>query len=172
MNPNGNGKILVAGVGNIFLVDDAFGVEVAQRLSKRTMPENVSVVDFGIRSYDLAYAMMEPWELVILVDAVSRGELPGTVYVIEPELPQTNDSPTEFSFDAHSMNPVSVFELVGKLGGKFARTLVVGCEPANINADENGQSGLSESVQGAINEAIRVIEELIAEIGKSTAHSR
>ncbi len=166
---NGNGKVLVAGVGNIFLGDDAFGVEVVQRFAARDLPENVSVVDFGIRSYDLAYALMEAWELVILVDAVSRGDQPGTVYVIEPELPQPGQSPDDFTFDAHSMNPVSVLQLVGNLGGTFARTLVVGCEPANIDADENGQTGLSQPVEAAIDEAIRIIEELIAAVGKSTA---
>ena len=116
MTVNGNGKVLVAGVGNIFLGDDAFGVEVVQRLASRALPEHVSVVDFGIRSYDLAYALMEPWELVILVDAVSRGEEPGTVYLIEPELPQPGESPDESAFDAHSMNPVSVLQLVEQTG--------------------------------------------------------
>ncbi len=169
MNANSNGKVLVAGVGNIFLGDDAFGVEVVQRFAKRILPDNVNVIDFGIRSYDLAYALMEPWELVILVDAVSRGEEPGTVYVIEAELPQPGESSAESAFDAHSMNPVSVLQLVEKLGGKLARTLVVGCEPANTDADENGQMGLSEPVQAAIDEAIRVIEGLIAGTGKSIA---
>ncbi len=132
MTTSGNGKVLVAGVGNIFLGDDAFGVEVVQRLASRTLPDNVNVVDFGIRSYDLAYALMEAWELVILVDAVPRGGQPGTVYVIEPELPQSGESPAGLGFDAHSMNPVSVLQLVHALGGTFARTLVVGCEPASI----------------------------------------
>ncbi len=171
MSANGNGKVLVAGVGNIFLGDDAFGVEVAQRFAKRALPEHVSVVDFGIRSYDLAYALMEPWELVILVDAVSRGEEPGTVYAIEPELPQPGESSAGFAFDAHSMNPISVLQLVGNLGGNFARTLVVGCEPAKMDADENGQIGLSPPVESAVDEAIRTIEELIAGIGNSTAES-
>lgn len=169
MTANGNGKVLVAGVGNIFLGDDAFGVEVVQFLAKRAVPENVSVVDFGIRSYDLAYALMEPWELVILVDAVSRGDEPGTVYVIEPELPQPGESPDEFAFDAHSMNPVSVLQLAEKLGGKFARTLVVGCEPASTDTNEDIQTALSPPVQAAVNEAVRTIEELIAGVSNSQA---
>ena len=82
------------------------------------MPPNVRVVDFGIRSYDLAYALMDPWELVILVDAVPGGDEPGTVYLIEPELPSGGESPSDFGFDAHSMNPVAVLQLVNTLGGK------------------------------------------------------
>jgi len=161
--------ILVAGVGNIFLGDDAFGVEVVQRLARRSLPENVQVGDFGIRSYDLAYALMEPWELVILVDAVPLGDEPGTVYTIEPELPQSTDLLDESAFDAHTMNPVSVLQLVAKLGGKVGRMILVGCEPASTDTEENFQVGLSDPVQAAVDEAIRTIEELIARSTKSTA---
>jgi hydrogenase maturation protease len=154
-------------VGNIFLGDDAFGVEVVQRLARRTLPPNVRVVDFGIRSYDLAYALMEPWELVILVDALPGGNEPGTIYLVEPQLPQAVDAPT--GFDAHSMDPVSVLQLVSKLGGQPAHILVVGCEPASVDLDANGNTGLSEPVRAAIDETIRLIEELILETSKTTA---
>ncbi|MGH7848434.1 MAG: hydrogenase maturation protease, partial [Candidatus Binatia bacterium] len=73
-------KILVAGIGNIFLGDDGFGVEVARELAKRKLPESVRVVDFGIRGFDLAYALLDGYDLTILVDAAPRGGLPGTLY--------------------------------------------------------------------------------------------
>jgi hydrogenase maturation protease len=164
-----SGSILIAGIGNIFLGDDAFGVEVVQRLATHPLPPNVRVVDFGIRSYDLAYALMEPWELVILVDAVPCGEEPGTVYLIEPDLTQFVESPADFGFDAHSMNPVAVLQLVGNLGGKMGRVMVVGCEPATVDADLDGATGLSHPVQAAIDQAIAMIEELISEVGKTKA---
>lgn len=155
-----NGKILIAGIGNIFLGDDAFGFEVAQQLIRRPLPANVQVLDYGIRSYDLAYALMQEWELVILVDAVSRGEKPGTVYTIEPELAEFDTAP---SLDAHTMNPVSVLQLVRALGGEPARVLVVGCEPMRLEPEETtGEIGLSAPVQRAVNVAIDVIEELLA----------
>jgi len=154
------GKVLVAGIGNIFLGDDAFGVEVAQQLAQRPLPSIVEVRDYGIRSYDLAYALMEDWELVILVDAVPAGDAPGTVYVIEPESPGGAESSA--AFDAHTMNPVSVLQLVTALGGTPARILVVGCEPERIDSDEDGQIGLSEPVRRAVDEAVRVIEDLVA----------
>jgi hydrogenase maturation protease len=166
---NGSPSILVAGIGNIFLGDDAFGVEVVQRLSQRTLPEDVRVVDFGIRSYDLAYALMEPWELVILADAVPRGGQPGTVYTIEPQLPQLDGQSTDAAIDAHSMNPVAVLQLVHQLGGKVGRLLVVGCEPATVDADADGQFGLSDPVRAAVDVAIDVIGELIAINRKITA---
>jgi hydrogenase maturation protease len=153
-----NGEILVAGVGNIFLGDDAFGVEVVQRLSRTALPDHLKVKDFGIRSYDLAYALMDDWDLVILVDAAPRGDRPGTVYTIEPQIPSATE--TSLNVDAHSMNPVSVLQLVGALGGKVGRTLLVGCEPATVDADEDGHIGLSAPVQAAIGEAIQVIRDL------------
>src|ERR1700688_1655661 len=114
-------KVLVACVGNVFLGDDAFGVEVAKRLAARQMPGGVSVVDFGIRSYDLAFALMNDWDLTILVDALPRGGKPGTLYVLEPDLPE--NSVGQEALDAHSMNPVAVLQLVNALGGKVGRLL-------------------------------------------------
>ena len=154
-----NGKVLVAGIGNIFLGDDAFGVEVAQRLATRPLPEGVKVVDFGIRSYDLAYALMDDWDLVILVDALPGDGKPGTLYVMEPELPADGETPV--SLDAHTMNPVAVLQLVSALGGKVGRMLVVGCEPASVEPDAGGEMGLSVPVSAAVDEAGRMVEELI-----------
>jgi hydrogenase maturation protease len=154
-----NGKVLVAGIGNIFLGDDAFGVEVAQRLAGRPLPEGVKVVDFGIRSYDLAYALMDDWDLVILVDALPGEGKPGTLYVMEPDLPADDETPA--SLDAHTMNPVTVLQMVSALGGKVGRTLVVGCEPARVEPDESGEMDLSAPVKAAVDEAARMVEELI-----------
>ena len=138
-------------------------------LPHRPLPLNVRVVDFGIRSYDLAYALMEPWELVILVDAVPCGGEPGTVYLIEPDLTQIVESHDDLGFDAHSMNPVAVLQLVNKLGGKVGRVMVVGCEPSTVDADLEGKTGLSQPVRAAVDQAIRMIEELISEVDKATA---
>src|ERR1700723_2432639 len=79
-------SVLVAGIGNIFLGDDGFGVEVVRGLTTRSMPEGVTVKDFGIRGFDLAYALLDPWDTVILVDALPRGEAAGTLFVLEPDL--------------------------------------------------------------------------------------
>ena len=161
-----SGNILVAGVGNIFLGDDAFGVEVVNRLARRSLPGNVCVVDFGIRSFDLAYALMEDWDLVILVDALPQGGEPGTLYKFEPELPPDDAMPS--SMDAHTMNPVAVLQLVKALGGEVDRMLVIGCEPARAEPDEEGNIGLSDSVAAAVDEAVRMIEETI---GSARSHA-
>ena len=156
-------RILIAGIGNIFLGDDAFGVEVAQRMLRRALPERVRVVDFGIRGFDLAYALLDGPDLTIMVDATARGGRPGTLYVIEPEL-DAIDIPDEDAIDAHSMNPAKVLQLVKRLGGQPRRLLVVGCEPAVLES-EDGRIGLSEPVQAVVDEAISLIESLVETIG-------
>jgi hydrogenase maturation protease len=155
MNP----KILIAGVGNIFLGDDGFGVEVVRRLRERQLPSGVTLTDFGIRSYDLAFALMDEWDLTILVDALPRGGKSGTIYVLEAELPDGNIN--QDALDAHSMNPVAVLQLVQALGGKVGRLLVVGCEPATLAPNPEGNIGLSVPVEGALDEAMRVVEGLV-----------
>jgi hydrogenase maturation protease len=162
------GKLLVAGVGNIFLGDDAFGVEVAKRLAQRELPGGVEVADFGIRSYDLAYALMDDWDLVILVDALPRGGWPGTLYTFQPELPSDGEVPP--SLDAHTMNPVAVLQLLSALGGRIPPLLVVGCEPTSVEPDLEGNIGLTAPVAAAIDEAVAIIEELITRVrGEATA---
>jgi len=166
-------RILVAGIGNIFFGDDAFGCEVAAELAKRPLPDGVNVRDFGIRSYDLAYAMMEDYELIIFVDALSRGEAPGTLYLIEPEMIKNKLDEAEAEVvNAHSMNPVRVLQLVRSLGGKPREVYVVGCEPAVLER-EDGEMRLSAIVRAAVTPAVEMIEKLIADLraGRSSKFS-
>jgi hydrogenase maturation protease len=157
-------RVLVAGVGNIFLGDDGFGVEVVRWLAEREMPEGVEVKDFGIRGMDLAYALQEDYEVVVFVDAVPRGEAPGTLYLIEPEIEEDG----EISLDTHGMDPVKVIKLSRALGAKPTRTLVVGCEPQVVLSGEDYDDmsmELSEPVQAAVGEAVKLVESLVEEIG-------
>ena len=154
--------ILIAGIGNIFLGDDGFGTEVARRLVGRTLPAEVVVKDFGISGIDLTYALMDPYELVILVDACARGGEPGSLYLIEPELTEGAAGCQDQPFEAHSMNPMNVLRSVRQMGGARGRILLVGCEPADLGPEE-GKLGLSDAVEAAIGEAIGMIEKLVAE---------
>jgi len=155
-------KILVAGIGNIFLGDDAFGSEVARRLMNETLPEEVRVTDFGIRSYDLAYAMMEEYDVTIFVDITSKSQSPGTLYLIEPDLNQL-DQLDEKMADAHSMNPVRVLQMLRTFGSSPKKLYLVGCEPATLEV-EDGEIGLSESVEGAVPQAIELIKSLVDDL--------
>lgn len=155
-------RILVAGIGNIFFADDGFGVEVAQRLATRSWPDEARIVDFGIRGLDLAYALLDGYELVILVDAAPRGGLPGTLYVIEPEQASSSDKPI-CTLEMHGMNPWKVLQMAATLGGPLPRVLVVGCEPTPPEDPEDMQMGLSPPVAAAVDEAVRLVESLVAE---------
>jgi hydrogenase maturation protease len=155
-------RILVAGIGNVFLGDDGWGVALADRLARRELPPGVDVVDYGIRGMDLAYAMADGgYDAVVFLDAAPRGKAPGTLYVIEPEV-----EPGEVAIDTHGMDPVRVLGLVQGLGAKPPQTLVVGCEPANrLAADaEEFVVELSEPVCMALDEAAQLVETLLEEL--------
>jgi hydrogenase maturation protease len=158
-------RVLIAGVGNIFLGDDGFGVEVVRRLAERELPEGVEVVDFGIRGMDLAYALQDDYEVAIFVDATPQGEEPGTVYLIEPEIEEDG----EVSLDTHGMDPVKVIKLSRVLGARPTRTLVVGCEPQVVLSGEDYDDmlmELSEPVSAAVEQAAKLVESLVEEIGR------
>jgi hydrogenase maturation protease len=149
-------RVLVAGLGNIFLGDDGFGVEVARRLLTARLPPDVRVMDVGIRSLHLGYELREAqYETTILVDVVDRGGDPGTLYVLEPD--ESSEIPA--TPDAHSMGPGQVLALVRRLGGSVGRVLIVGCEPLRLDQEP----GLSPIVSAAVDEAIPLIERLVAE---------
>jgi hydrogenase maturation protease len=157
-------RILIAGIGNIFLGDDGFGVEVVRRLAGREWPEGVQVKDFGIRGMDLAYALQDDYELVVFVDATPRGGEPGTVYLIEPEVEDDGN----VSLDTHGMDPVKVIKLSRALGARPTRTLVVGCEPQVVLGGEDYDEmlmELSKPVRAAVDEAVKLVESLVEEPG-------
>ena len=152
-------RILIAGIGNIFLGDDAFGTEVARRLAGHPLPEGARVIDFGIRGLDLTYALLDGYDAAILIDATPRGGAPGTLYVIEPS--PGDQAATDQLIDAHGMGPVKVLQLATALGATTGRLLLVGCEPATLGTEEDPVMGLSPPVEAAIPEAIRLIESLV-----------
>jgi hydrogenase maturation protease len=157
-------RILVAGIGNIFFGDDGFGVEVAKRLGERKLPAGVEVADFGIRGLDLVYALGDGWDAAVFVDAVPRGEPPGTLFVIEPEIEAAQGGPV--ALDAHGMDPVKVLALAAELGSVPERMLVVGCQPSTVmtGEDEEIVGELSEPVRAALDEAVTLVESVVEEL--------
>jgi hydrogenase maturation protease len=160
-------RTLVACLGNIFLSDDGFGVEVARRLEREDLPDGTRVTDYGIRGMHLTFDLAEGWDQTILVDAVPRGEEPGTVYVLEPD-PQPPTAGAEpgglagsMLLDAHGMQPDVVLGMAGMLGAEAGRVLVVGCEPASVAEG----IGLSEPVAAAVEKAARVVMDLVRGTG-------
>jgi hydrogenase maturation protease len=156
------GRTLVAGVGNIFQRDDAFGVEVIRLLADRPGPPGVQIRDFGIRGVHLVYDLLDGCDLFVLVDAAARGAEPGTVTVLEVEPREAcadrGDSAGPV-IDAHGLTPDDIFALLGSLGGRPGRSLVVACEPA----DTSPGMGLSDPVRAALPHAVRAVQEILLE---------
>ena len=159
------GIILVACVGNIFLGDDGFGVEVARSLARRKLSPEVLVKDYGIRGFDLAYALLEPWDAVILVDALPRSAAPGTLYIVEPDLSRMGDpSALGMEMNPHGMDPVRVLNLALTMAPVLAPVFIVGCQPNDFGDELDGRMGLSATLQAAVEEASDMVEELVAKI--------
>jgi len=165
------GRMVIAGVGNIFLGDDGFGVEVARRLADADLPDWVRVADYGISGMHLAYDLAEGFETTILIDASPRGEPPGTVYVLELSAgnspaadPPGGPSGTSAALpvlDGHGMQPDVVLAMLDMLGADAGRVLLVGCEPASIEA----RMGLSAPVAAAVDQAVRIVHGLVRAAG-------
>lgn len=168
-----SGRVLVAGIGNIFLGDDGFGSEVARRLADAGLPPGVRVADYGIRGMHLAYDLAG-YQTAILIDAAPRGGQPGTVTVLEVDRedrrePDAARGPVAGGrlFDAHGMQPDVVLSMLDMLGARTSRVLVVCCEPAST---EEG-IGLSEPVAAAVGEAARIVLELVAGVTTGSRRS-
>jgi hydrogenase maturation protease len=166
------GRMMIAGVGNIFLGDDGFGVEVARRLADAGLPDWVRVADYGISGMHLAYDLAEGFETTILVDASPRGEPPGTVFVMEldgrPGEPADGPGPATPVLDGHGMQPDVVLGMLDMLGADAGRVLLVGCEPASVDA----RIGLSPPVAAAVDEAVRVVHDLVRAAGAGAGAGR
>ena len=156
-------RVLVAGVGNVFLGDDAFGVEVVRELARRPQPAGVRVADFGIRGLDLTYALLDGYEAAVLVDATPLGGRPGTLYVLEVE-PPGEPATADLAGGGHDLDPARVLRLAATLGSPVRRVRVVGCEPGPPGDIEELAAGLSEPVRAAVGEAVVLVESLVGDL--------
>jgi hydrogenase maturation protease len=157
-------RVLIAGIGNIFLGDDGFGVEVARRLASCELAADVRVVDFGIRGLDLVYALQDGYKTTILIDAFPQGKAPGTVSVVEPDLKDLQATPEQGGFvEPHGMNPMNVLRMAKAMQAPLEHILLIGCEPAYLGGDD-GHMGLSKPVEAAVSEAVKTAQSLMRRI--------
>jgi hydrogenase maturation protease len=148
----------VAGIGNVFLGDDGFGVEVVRRIDPATVPEGVDVIDYGIRGLHLAYELLDGrYRTLVLVDAIPLPEPPGTLALLEIDLDAVDGELAGPAVDGHGMDPQAVLRLLHSLGGHVERVLVVGCRPAAVEE----RMGLSEVVAGAVDEAVQLVAQVV-----------
>ncbi|MBL7495887.1 hydrogenase maturation protease [Frankia sp. CNm7] len=157
-------RVLVAGIGNVFLGDDGFGVQVVRRIARGPVPDGVDVVDYGIRGVHLAYDLLDGrYATVVMVDAAPLDGPPGTLGVLEVDTaaPPADTAAagvggTTPGFDAHGLHPEAVLALLRGLGGHIDRVLVVGCQPAALDEGMD----LSEPVRASVDAAARLVLQL------------
>lgn len=148
-------RVLVAGIGNIFLTDDGFGSEVARRLVATPLPPDVTVTDYGIRGMHLAYDLLDGYEALVIVDAVPHHAEPGDLIVLSVGPEDLGDG----DFDAHGMEPTAVLSSLGALGGDLPPTYVVGCQPADVG---DGM-GLTPAVEASVERAVAAVVDLLGQ---------
>ncbi len=156
-------RVLVAGIGNIFLGDDGFGVAVSRRLAERELPAGVDVRDFGIRGMDLAYSLQNDYDAVVFIDATSRGEPAGTLYVIDAAV----DADGPLAVDTHGMDPVKVLAMARALGKVPSRVIIVACETESVDSKSDWsemEMALSEPVRSSLSTAVAQVESLMHEL--------
>ena len=155
-------RVMIAGIGNMFMKDDGFGSAVVKKIMDKELPEGVEVKDFGTSGLKLAYDLMKGYDALIFLDASARGEKPGTLYVIEPnESDFSHDLEQGGPIDPHGADPVTVLRFVKSIGSWPGRVVVVACEPESVDEFE---IGLSEPVNSAIDQAVAMVDEIITEI--------
>jgi hydrogenase maturation protease len=168
MTPELEKQILVAGVGNAWLQDDAFGGECARRLESRGVPSGVTVMDFGTGGLDLAYEIMRGYDALVLLDASRQGQKPGTLYVLEPLMEDMAGSIEDGDvINPHGMDPQTVLRFVSAIGGFSGRVVVIGCEPGEV--DEVGL-GLTPEVDDVIERAVALVRETLENLRTDAAY--
>lgn len=165
-------RVLLAGIGNIFLSDDGWGVTAAQRLAREPWPAGVRVAEYGIRGVHLAYELLDGYDALVLVDAVPLGGAPGTLAVLEPDDDGHLPAPVAgaFGFDPHNMGPDVVLGTLAHLGGALERVVVVGCQPASLEEGIGLSPPVAAAVDGAVDLCRQVLADIVEPAGKANAH--
>ena len=160
-------NVLIAGIGNIFLGDDAFGSMVARRMMDRPHRPEVKILDFGIRGFDLAFTLLENYELVVLIDILPHSALSGSLRVLELPLSAPSDA-NRGAPQSHGMTPVRALELANQFGVNAKHIYLIGCEPENLLPNESGEFSLTPAVEAAVEPAILLVNELVEEFFQKT----
>lgn len=157
-------RVLIAGMGNVLRCDDGFGVEVAQRLAaaKESLPATVKIVEVGIGGVHLVQELMLGYDVLIVIDLIDREDTPGTVHVLQAEVPDldgwTEGDRQDFLADMHYATPTKALILAKALDALPPKAFIVGCQPADV--DDIG-IGLSDVVEEAVTATIGEIRKIV-----------
>lgn len=152
-------RVLVAGVGNVLKGDDGFGVSLARRLMSRPdLPAAMKVIETGIGGMSLVQELMDGYGAVVVADAYRKGGAPGSLYLLEPALPDLSSlgqhELRDYFADTHYATPMRALSLLARIGKLPAVVRVLGCEPA---AAEELRIGLSPAVAAAVEEGAAMV---------------
>lgn len=162
------GRVLVAGIGNVLRGDDGFGIAVIAALQDRpdALPDSVRVIEVGIGGIGLIQELLDGYDRLVLVDAVERGGAPGTLYVLEPEVPDvaalTPEERRVRAADMHDMVPSRALVLAAALDVLPPFVRIVGCQPAET---EELRTALSPPVAAAVPRAVEAVVRIAAGTG-------
>ena len=146
-------RTLVAGFGNVLRGDDGFGVEVIRQLEGERLPDGVTLMEIGTAGMRLAQELLSPYDHLIIVDAMTRGGAPGSLYTL-----QVDDVEAAAHVDMHAAVPARALAMAKALGGLPARVHLIGCEPESV---DELLADLSAPVRGAIRPAVDSIRALV-----------
>ena len=146
-------RTLIAGFGNVLRGDDGFGVEVVRRLARAPLGDDVRLLDVGTGGIRLAQALLTPCDRLIVIDAMTRGGAPGSVYVLEVE----SVEPVA-EVDLHLAVPARALAVAKALGVLPRQVFLVGCEPAEV---DEPSTELSPAVRRAVDAAVGRIAQLL-----------
>ena len=151
-------RILVAGMGNLLRRDDGFGIAVVEHLQKRGVGEHVTLLDSGIAGVRVVQELLAGYDGLILIDATTRGEPPGTLYELEPSR-EARPAPQSL----HDVEPGAVLTLARAAGCLPPRVAIVGCEPADCEELAPGAApDLTPSVAAAVPRAAALVRSRVA----------
>lgn len=162
-------RVMIAGIGNMFMKDDGFGSAVIKKMLNKNFPPGVEVKDFGTGGLKLAYDLMKGYDALILLDASQRGEKAGTLYVIQPDEKEfSGDLQEGGPIDPHGADPVMVLRFVKAIGSWPGQVSIVACEPETI---EDFEMGLSDKVIASLDKAVELVDEIVNQIYKNKKDS-
>ncbi len=134
---------LILGLGNSLRGDDGIGPRVVEELTRRGLPDRVTVVDGGTGGPDLMQ-VLEGWKRVVVVDAAEIGQEPGQF--VRFTLDQVRLARTTDSFSLHHAGLSEALALADALGRALPEMVIFGVQPSEVGWRE----GLSPAVQTAL----------------------
>jgi hydrogenase maturation protease len=154
MIENNPKKVLLIGIGNEYRSDDGIGLVIARKIRER-VHLSVSVKE---ESGEGA-ALMEAWqgcENVIIVDVVSSGAMPGTIFTIDANKEKV---PIKFfHYSTHAFSVAEAIELARAMKTLPLKLLIYGIEGVDFSAGVNISHVVQESAKQVVEQILKKLQ--------------